>query len=188
MTDIEQPLFRSVEHALAFAFRHDQGNIGRPLMNRMADGPRRVGRGLVGLDASLQAGFILAAVFDLGEFPFAVAAARYLPHQIECNCGASCCHGYRPSPDWRRAIETVTTRASAIIPHRAIMQPVRRAVVLRHFGEKVSLKDIAERCHIDRDTASQHAKAITDFLRTQESTMRYEVYEKLALGEVIETT
>lgn len=183
---LEEPLFRSVEHALAFAFRHPQGDVGRPLMNRMADGPRRTGRGLAGLDASGQAGLIQAAVREQGELAFAIAAARYLRHAVPCNCGASCCHGSRPNPDWVQAVATVTANASAALPHRTVMLPIRRAVVLRYFGQKLSLKDIAEHCRVDRNTASAHAKAITDFLRSQEGEMRHATYEKLALGELID--
>lgn len=183
---LDEPLFRSVEQALAFAFRHPQGDVGRPLMNRMADGPRRTGRGLVGLDASMQAGLIQAAVKDVGELPFAIAAARYLRHTVPCACGASCCHGFRPNQEWVRAITTVTEAASEAIPHRHVMHAVRKAVVMRYFGEKVSLKDVAERCRVDRNTASAHAKAITDFLRSHEGEMRHSVYDRLALGEVIE--
>ena len=182
MTD---PLFRSVDHALAFAFRHPQGDLKRPAMNTFADGPKRAGRGLAGLDGAGQAGMILAALRSLGQLSFALGAARHLPKAIPCQCGRSCCTGWQENPTWRDAINEITAYASDAIPHRRVMLAVRKAVVMRHFGEKVSFAVIAKRCHVDRDTASAHAKVVIDFIREKDRLMRSDLYERLSGNDML---
>ena len=185
MTDYQR--FRSVEHALAFAFRHPQGDIGRPLVNRMADGPKRAGTGLGGVDASGQAGMILSSLRSLGGLSYALAAARNLPRAIPCSCGRSCCTGWQRNPDWVRAIETIVAEATVAVKHRRVMLLVRQAVVLRHFGEKTSFLEIAKQCRVDRDTVSAHAKAVGDFVRGKDRQMLSDLRERLAVGDLLET-
>lgn len=178
-------LFSTVEDALVFAFRHPQGNIGRPLSSRMADGPRRLANGLGGDDAAGQAGLILAELRSLGEASYALAASRYLPKAIPCHCKRTCCTGWQRNPEWVRAIEAVTAAASNAIPHRRILLNLRQAVVLRHFGEKVSFSEIAKQCRVDRDTASAHAKSVGDYIRRLDAEMRANLYEAFSTGGLI---
>jgi hypothetical protein len=187
MSDLsDPPLFRSVEAALAFAYRHPLNGIARPAINRMADGPTRTGRGLVGLDGAGQAGLILSAVSSLGEFSSALCDARYLPHVVDCTCGSACCTGHRVNQDWRLAVDTVTEGTNSAIPNRRIMLRLRQAVVFRYFGEKARFVEIAKACRVDRDTASAHANAVTTFLRGQERQLRADLCERLGLGIAVE--
>lgn len=174
-----------MDDALFFAFRHPQGDIGRPLMSRMADGPKRPGTGLGGVEASGQAGLILAALKTLGEPSYALAAARYLPKAIPCTCKRSCCTGWQRNPEFVRAVEAITAAASDAVPHRRVLLNVRQAVVLRHFGEKVSFAEIAKQCRVDRDTASAHAKTVGDYIRRLESEMRSSLHSSFTEGGLI---
>jgi hypothetical protein len=178
--------FRSVEHALAFAFRHPEAQVARTVLSRMAGGPERAGNGLGGLDGAGQAGLILSALRTLGEVAYALAAAKYLPKSIPCTCRKSCCTGWQRNPDWIGAIEKVTDSTSAALPHRRVMLGLRQAVVLRHFGEKVSFTEIAKQCRVDRDTASAHAKAVNDYIRRTEADMRASLFDRFATSGVIE--
>lgn len=176
------PVFRGVEEALRFAFRHPQGAPARPMMSRLADGPSRPGRGLSGLDGAGQAGLILSALATLGELHESIAQARYLPHSLPCECGSECCTGYRVNPEWRIAIDAITERTTNLIPHRPIMLKLRKAVVCRHFGEKVNFIDIAKTLRVDRDTVSDHANIVVTFLKDQERLMRGRLSERLGLN------
>lgn len=182
MTSEVVPVFRSVEHALAFAFKHPHGQIERPLSNRMADKTGHNGHGLSGLDGAGQAGIILGKLQSLGDFAYSLAAARYLPHTMECHCGAPCCTGWRQAPEWRQAIDTIAAEATHLLPHRRPMLMVRRAVVLRYFGEKANFSEIAKTCRVDRDTVSHHANIVKGFIRASEHRMRAEMADSLKLA------
>jgi hypothetical protein len=175
------PVFRGVDEALRFAFRHPQGSPERSLQSRLADGPSRPGKGLAGLDGAGQAGFVLSALASLGEFYESIAQARYLPHSVPCSCGSDCCTKYRVNPEWRIAIDTITDRTTNLIPHRPIMLRLRKAVVVRYFGEKVNFVEIAKGLRVDRDTVSNHANVVASFLKDQERLMRSKLIERLGL-------
>lgn len=177
MADV--PLFRSVEDALAFAYRHAPAEAPLSSVNAMAGAVPPPGRGLSGENGAGQAGMILSAVQSLGHLAENVCRARYLHRSVPCQCGAMCCAGKRMNPDWLHAIGTVTAGISADIPGHKVMYRMRRAVVGRYFGEKIRFVDIAKELRIDRDTASAHANAVQTILKAREAEIRGELFNRL---------
>lgn len=185
-TEIE-PLFSSTHAALVFAFNFSHQAYDRPVMNRMADGPKRSGKGLVGLDGAGQAGMIRAAVDALGREEAMVITARFAPRRDKCECRQPCCSGYVPGREWRAAIDHLTeyvlrmALAGAVSHYR-----LRNGIVRRHFGEAVKLVDIAEVADVNRDTVADHAKRIAKHLSGIEGRAMKAIDDKLYTNGVLE--
>lgn len=179
MTDLEQPLFRSVEGALKFAFADDYDAVARSLMSRMADGPSRTGRGLDGVNGFAQAGLILAEVARLPILQQDIITARFSPIKDECTCGSSCCCGYRHHPRWLSAIVRLTEYIAEELPETRSPRGLRDGVVRKYFGDKVRIAEIADYCRIHRNTASAHAGRIMDVLKADEKRVRSQISTQL---------
>lgn len=182
-----EPLFSSTHAALVFAFNFSHQAYDRPVMNRMADGPKRSGKGLVGLDGAGQAGMIRAAVDALGREEAMVITARFAPRRDECECTRPCCSGYVPGREWRAAVDHLTeyvlrmALAGTVSHYR-----LRNGIVRRVFGEDVKLVDIAEVAGVNRDTVAEHAKRIAKHLSGIEGRAMKAIDEKLYLDGIIE--
>ncbi len=163
------PLFRSAHDALVFAFNFSMDLYDRPLMNKMADGPRQIGKGLSGLDGAAQAGFVRAELHTLGVIPEALLTARISPQGSPCECRRPCCSGKTINRDWAVAIETLTKHALVPLSGCISHYRLRAAIVQKFFGASVSLADIAEICGVNRDTASDHNQRVVKMLKTEES-------------------
>jgi hypothetical protein len=161
--------FKTIEDALRFAFHYSGQSYERPIMNRMADDPVRTfgeSMGLSGNDGAGQAGMLWNQVMRLSDMSQFVLYAAYSPRSAPCNCGRPCCSGYKPNPFWEACIvkieEAAITRALAgCISHRTL----RRQIVRRLFGDKsIVLQDVAARCEVAQNTASNHNQAIKGWL------------------------
>lgn len=164
LAELETPLFNSAHSALVFAFNFSGQSYDRPMMNRMADGPKRSGKGLVGLDGAGQAGMIRGEVAVLGKLHEAIVTAYYAPHSMPCDCRKPCCSGSKINPEWSDAIGFITQAAIGQLSGACSNYRLRRAIVSRNFGEKCSLVDIANACGVNRDTASAHNEKISLWL------------------------
>ncbi|MCL2076337.1 MAG: hypothetical protein FWH15_07875 [Betaproteobacteria bacterium] len=158
----ESPLFKSVHHALTFAYNFE-GQPERPLMNRMGKGSEP-GIGLGGLDGAAQAGFIRAEVEQLGTLAEAIIIARFAPHTLP-GLDGSC---RRKNPLWRVAISVIADRArTSVLAGCDTTSETRLAYVkllYAHQNERVNLKKIAERSGIHRNTAQSHARRVREWL------------------------
>jgi hypothetical protein len=160
-----EPLFGSTHAALVFAFNFSHQAYDRPRMNRMSDGPKRSGKGLVGLDGAGQAGLIRAEVSRLNPAEAMVVTARFAPRRDRCECRQSCCSGWRPGREWRAATDHLTeyvlrmALAGTVSHYR-----VRNGIVRRIFGDTVNLGELAEHAGVGRDTMGDHAKRIAKHL------------------------
>lgn len=161
--------FRTTEDALRFAFHYSGQSYERPIMNRLADEPVRTfgeTMGLSGNDGAAQAGMLWNQVMRLSDMSQFVLYAAYSARSVPCDCGRSCCSGYKPNPFWEACIvkieEAAVTRALAgCISHRIL----RRQIVRRLFGDKsIVLQDVAARCEVAQNTASNHNQAIKEWL------------------------
>ena len=162
--------FRCAEDALRFAFHYSGQVYDSPLMNRMADDPTGVAAdeamSLSGNDGAAQAAMIWNQVMRLSPMSQFVLYASYSDRSVRCGCGRPCCAGYKPNPFWEACIvkieEAAITRALAgCISHRVL----RRSIVRRAFGDKsVVLGDVATRCDVTQNTASNHNQAIKTWL------------------------
>ena len=168
MAELETHLFTSAHAALVFAFNLSGQCYDRPMMNRMADGQKREGKGLSGLDGAGQAGMIRAEVSALGPLAEAILTARIAPRTTPCHCRSSCCSGYKANAEWTNAIAFLAdhVRKTALFgctSHGLL----RREYVRRYFSSKeskVSLDKIAEKYSVDRHTVSAHASKVAAML------------------------
>lgn len=182
-----EPLFSSTHAALVFAFNFSHQAYDRPVMNRMADGPKRSGKGLVGLDGAGQAGMIRAAVDALGREEAMVITARFAPRRDRCACRRDCCSGWVPGREWRAATDHLTeyvlrmALAGTVSHYR-----LRNGIVRRVFGDDVKLVEIAEAAGVNRDTVSDHAKRITKHLSGIEGRALKAIDEKLYTDGIVE--
>lgn len=160
--------FKCTEDALRFAFHYSGQAYDRPLMNRMADDPTGTAaeEALCGIDGAGQAGMIWSQVMRLSPMSQYVLYASYSPRSVRCNCERPCCSGHKPNPFWEACVvkieEAAVTRALAgCISHRVL----RRSIVRRLLGDRlIVLQDVAERCGVAQNTASNHNRLIKEWL------------------------
>lgn len=184
----EQPPFRSVRGALAFAFNFSHGSMKKPFIASLA-GASRPGRGLSGLDGAGQAGLIRAAVHELA--PAAreqVLIGRFAPKKSPCACKRQCCAGYILNAEWAQSVEWLTEHIlRAALAGTVSNYRLRRALIVRYFGEEISISTVANECHVKRDTAAEHNKRVVTHLEEHERMAEIELKGRLEASGVIET-
>jgi hypothetical protein len=166
---VEPPLFSSSHAALKFAFNFTHGSLKRPSINVLAGKGGGSGRGLAGLDGAAQAGMIRAELASLSSVRQRIIEARFAPQSAPCACRSPCCRGARDAVEWADAIAWLTEFVlveglTKTISHYRL----RRAVVLRYFGARDSFPAIAAACGINRDTACDLNKRVTERFRPEE--------------------
>ena len=164
-TYVGDALFSSAHAALTFAFNFSSQAYDRPMMNRMADGPARSGKGLVGLDGAGQAGMIRREIAALGQLREAIITACFAPQSLPCSCRRPCCSGQTINTEWSDAIGVITQAAVGQLSGCISNHRLRRGIVEKAFGAKVSISDLAVACGVSRDTASAHNEKLVAWLR-----------------------
>lgn len=161
----DDALFKSVNHALAFAMNFTHGTIKRSGVVKMMGGGG-TGRGLAGLDGAAQAGMIKQALEALPSVYAHVLIARFAPQSEPCTCKRWCCRGWRETQEWHGSIDWLTEHIFEIgLTGNIAHIKFRRSVVARYFGSKISFLEIARECGVDRDTASALNAKIVDYFR-----------------------
>lgn len=162
----QEPLFKSSDDAMRYAFSFAGQAYDRPVMNRMADGPHKSGKGLAGLDGAAQAGLIRAELKNIGGLYLAIVTACYAPTTFPCECGSACCSGQRVNLEWAEAITAITQAAAGRVSCGSNMR-LRRTIVANCFlrkSERKPIGDMADYCGVHRDTASDHNAKIALWL------------------------
>ena len=178
----EEPLFKSADDALRYAFSYSGQAYDRPTMNRMADGPHKSGKGLAGIDGAAQAGMIRAELKGIGGLFLAIVTASYAPTTFPCDCGSACCSGQKVNLEWAEAITTITQTAAGRVSCGSNLR-LRRTIVANCFLRKSDRKpigDVADYCGVHRDTASDHNAKIALWL----SGMRSRGSNPAIIGEI----
>lgn len=162
----DEALFKSAADALRFAFHFSHQQYDRPLINRMAD--KHLGgdgKGLSGNDGAGQAGMIRRELSTLSNLHLAILTARFAPQFFPCSCARPCCSGKAINFEWREATRAVAAHACESLQGGAGKFRLRHELVLRYYGTKDTLTDIADRCGIRRQAASDHNSLIVTWLR-----------------------
>lgn len=158
----ETPIFRSAHEALTFAFKYDRNRPERPMYARMGDKPTGQGRGLGGLDGAGQAGMILRHVDALSPAHRAIITLMYAPRTKTCMC----CQGDTPSHEWYGALRELSgIAAGAALSGCVSNNRLRDGIIARLFGERIVLAELAERCRVEANTASNHNQKVTRWLK-----------------------
>jgi len=156
-------LFTSTHSALAFAFNHSERQGVPNLLQRMADRDREPGRGLVGLDGAAQAGMILREVFQLPALQRAVIICKFARPKPCGHCGTLVDTSERV-----QAIEALAQHTLSVLAAERPNLALRRALVRRHFGQKVSMQDLAKQCGVHQNTATNHWRKVQKLLKALE--------------------
>lgn len=183
----DDPLFRSVQGALKFALNYQHGTLKKSGLAKLVS-TTPGGRGLGGLDGAAQAGLIRAQLERLASMRRHLLTAKYGTMSLPCACRASCCRGWRESPDWAEAVNQLTQYAleaglTGTISHYRL----RRSLVTRYFGAGESFVVMAQRCGIDRHTASLYNKRVVERFRDEERKGLYELEGMLKDAAIIES-
>ena len=160
-TDVA-PLFLSAHAAIRFAVTRD-GSPARPIQSRLTDASTGA-RDLAGLDGAAQAGMIMNILGALGPLAVATLVADVAPRSMPCTCRRSCCSGHMANAKWREAVDTIAQAATSITSTH-IGYALRSALVVKLYGGKTSLVEIADTMHLDRNTVSKYHGQIHRWLR-----------------------
>lgn len=184
---VSDPVFRSMDGALWFAFNFKHGTVKPSALAQMMSSKAHKSRGLGGLDGAGQAGMIKSEVMALGPVRSNILAARFSPNGIPCSCRAPCCQGYKPNPEWSDAIEILSGQAmTAALAGKVSNYRLRMGIVARYFGVRASLPRLAEECGVHKDTASVHNSAVGAWLGREEQLARYDIEGRLKMAGIIE--
>ena len=193
MTD--EALFKSAHAAILFALNYcNTEHIERSAMSKASDTSKGgSGKGLVGLDGAAQAGIILSQLRSTGSLYEACIIARLAKKRIPCACGALCCAKHKPNFVWLDAINQVSMEAKSYLDEvreagkRGLVDipAMRRAIVAKHFGESVKIKELAKACDVSDVTVSQHIGKLGKFLKKAESEAWQSVEDVLRASGIV---
>lgn len=158
--------FPSTPAALLFAFNFSMQQYDRPMMNRMADGPRGHG-GLSGLDGAGQAGLVRARLAKLDALHQAALVARYAPPTLPCECSHPCCSGQRPNSEWHAAMRLLADDAEKkALAGCSTRRPLTLGLVGRAVGRnKTAMETLAKQAGVAQNTATNHMSRIQQWYR-----------------------
>ncbi len=162
-----EPIFRDSHHALLFAFNFSHQAYDRPLMNRLATkgSCAQANENLVGLNGAGQAGMIFSKLSKLTLLQQMIIFATYAPRKIQCYCTSSCCSGYKPNLMWNECIYEISRiAASEVLAGCVSHRVLRDGIVKRVFGGNVVLADLAYKCDVSANTATEHNQRIKRWL------------------------
>lgn len=151
-------MFKSAHAALVFALNYSMQQYDRPLMNRKAADPSAgTGEGLSGLDGAGQAGMVRVELETLAPIQQAVLVTSIAPPQSPCECGVSCCSGWKINQEWASALGDLTTAAAVGGLSGCLSNGwLRSMLIQRLFGAQVTLSKLAENYKVDERTVSAH--------------------------------
>jgi hypothetical protein len=173
-------IFKSAQEAVVFACNYaDQQYAMSPMAKILQRGAHGSGRGLIGLDGAAQSGMVLAELQRLDYWHMLVLVARSAPRREQCSCNHACCSGWKANPLYQDAVSQLSDLVVAGLGGAVTLRRFRIAVIARHFGEKLKVRDIAEDLGIPPRTAERHASAITAYLKDVEKTAWSSLYAQL---------
>jgi hypothetical protein len=185
-TVVEPALFKSTHGALKFAFSIAHASP-QNIIDKLMHGATPAGKGLGGLDGCGMAGMIKAEIAAIDpRIRGQIITARFALHGVPCTCHHACCSGETPNPEWMRAIGEISDLVrTGALAGLLVSYLLRRVIVRRYFGERISLREAAEQCRVDRDTASEHASRVITYLRAQEKAGWYDIDGRLHSAGIV---
>lgn len=164
MTD--EPLFESTHAALVFAFSYaGQQSPKTPMTSLIRTAELGSGKGLSGVDAAVQAGFILAEVCRLPDDQHNVIVVRYNKLKNECKC----CGHERYNDEWSAAVDALS--------HCVELEGVHRKVRLM----MVEVAICGGRLDVDMVSRKYSVGRSTTYKQLAELKIKLRKIEKIAL-------
>ncbi|ABE29909.1 hypothetical protein DR64_750 [Paraburkholderia xenovorans LB400] len=164
MTETTEMLFRTPQDAMRYAFSYAMQQRDRPLADRLAAPAARTGKGLHGNDGAGQAGMIRRELDQLSDIDRAVLVALFAPHSYPCSCGAACCSRHTPNPEYAAAITFLAEKALSQLSGHLSNYQLRRGLVEKALGTKITIKDLAAKCEVTEKTADAHWRIVRDWI------------------------
>lgn len=162
----ENGQFKSTREALVFAFNFSEQQYAITPMAKLMRGVQiGNGTGLYAEAGAAQAGMIKRQVKALGPLQEALIIAKIAERERLCTCGRPCCAGSEPNMDWLNAVGYLTDHATRILPNCVSNYRLRRGIIMKAFGEKVVISDLADKCEVSRRTATDHHGKIMVWLK-----------------------
>lgn len=144
-----EPLFDSAYDALAFAYRFNAQQYAMTPMAKLMRWQIGSGKGLVGIDGAAQAGIILGLIDHLQEWEQAAICARF---SID-----------RKRLYWAR--NSLITPAMASLGTGIHNRRMVDALVQKHFGCRLKLKEVAEAYEVNKNTMTDYWRQIRKTLQ-----------------------
>lgn len=149
------PLFSSTHAALSFAFNYSERQSAPSILGRLSDKPRDIGKGLSGLDGAAQAGMIRREVLQLDALQRAVVVCKFARPK-EC----AHCRSLVDSNERIEAIEALTQHVQDTLQGDRPHLILRRWLVRKYFGERIGMAELAKKCGVHQNTASNHFRKV----------------------------
>jgi hypothetical protein len=156
-----EALFKNPHDAAVFAFNFSSQQYAESQMAKL--NKRRIGsgKGLVAMDGALQAGLIHAELKKMPQLHYHCLVARYAPRYRDCPC----CGGDKREQAWHESI--VALRDWSMSTFSGLSHAiVREAIVMKFYGEKVSMNDVAKRANVPiRSIYDLRSKIINELIK-----------------------
>ena len=85
-----------------------------------------------------------------------------------CPCGSPCCSLWMVEPQWHEATSRLAEDLIDVAPVLAPMLTMRRAMVQKFFGRKISLADVAAQCRMHPNKVADPHRAVREWLKETE--------------------
>lgn len=116
---------------------------------------------LTGTDATGQAARIRRQLERLASLPQALLVVAYAPRSLKCSCGARCCAGSYPNPEWEDAMRVALAHVAPLLEGRSANEKLRRSIIANSLTRtKETAVSLAERCGVHRETVATHVHII----------------------------
>lgn len=154
------PEYHSTDAALKATYSLNHGRFARLHLYETRRSSEDDSVGLV--TAAARAGQIRAILQKLTQLDRDLLVLRHAPDHLPCSCGAPCCSGRMPNPEWSDALRSVAHTFAAPLAKGAMGSGLLRAELLKATirREHIEYKEVAERYEIDRRTVATHAATL----------------------------
>ncbi len=116
---------------------------------------------LTGTDATAQAARVRRQFDRLAPLPRALLVIAYAPRSLKCSCGARCCAGSYPTPEWEDAMRGTLAHVAPMLTGRAANERLHRAIIANALTRmKETAVSLAQRCGVHRLTVAAHVAII----------------------------
>ena len=172
-------LFRNADDALRYAFNFSSQQHAQSQMGKMMKASGRTGKGLIGDTGAGQSGMILAELRELRKrdpAKYHCLVIRYAPRVKKCGH----CAGEAPTSYWREAVVALADWSMTVCPGSS-QRMVREAIIMKYFGEKISIAELSREVNIPERTIYDMRSKIINALIKLDNRAQEEVGDLLTV-------
>lgn len=162
----DEALFSSAHAALTFALNFSGQQFGKSAVAALAaPAGGGSGKGLGGLDGAAQAGMVRQELHNCGVLVESLLIARVAQDTTVCSCNSACCSGRKANKEYQDALGYLTLECAQFFSGMLSLYSVRRGLIRKHFGEKISLKELALDAGCNEKTVYAQNEKISKWLK-----------------------